>query len=100
MGTFEPQVSSFAVEYDASLSDLAILLYKLDEITSFPTLSKGAFIKTTFTTIQDSSLQNLMEFIAIDMAVVALVKLEVRGAKLEITGDNTRSLNLSTCREV
>jgi hypothetical protein len=90
--TFELRTSTFAVEYDASLNGLGIVLYKLDEDTSEPTLWKVAGITTSFQVIQDSSYQNAMEFIAVVMAIAILVKLGVRGATIEITGDNTSSL--------
>ena len=68
------------------------MLYKLDQVTGKPTLWKVASINTPFTVIQNSSYQNTMEFIAVVMAVALMVKLGVRNANVDITGDNTSSL--------
>jgi hypothetical protein len=90
--SFSVKESSYAIEYDASLTGLGIILYRRQEEQDSFALWKACSIPTQYAVGQDASYQNAMEFIAIVMAVSFLIQLGARNAVVSVRGDNKSSL--------
>ena len=83
----------FVVEYDASLTGLGIILYKLvdgDEV-----IWKVVSVVLPYRLEQDSSFQNTVEFIAVVLAMACLASLGISNASVRLRGDNVSSLRWS-----
>jgi len=90
--SFSKKESSYAIEYDASLTGLGILLYHRQQESDPFVLWKVGSISTHFAVGQDASYQNAMEFIAIVIAVSILIQLGARNSTVSVKGDNKSSL--------
>ena len=93
ISSFSPNSSSYVVEYDASLTGLGIILYKICDPLGPPLLWKVCSVDTPFKIDRDASYQNAMEFTAIVLALAMLAQLGVRQASINIRGDNISSLS-------
>ena len=92
ISSFDKKEAQYAIEYDASLKGLGILVYRRkDEFEPFA-LWKVSGISTSFAVGHDASYQNAMEFIAIVIATSMLIQLGARNATITVEGDNKSSL--------
>ena len=91
--SFRLRESEFLVEYDASLTGLGIVLYKLKN--NEEVIWKVVSATFPYVLEQDSSFQNTVEFIAIVLAMACLASLGVSNASVRLRGDNVSSLKWS-----
>ena len=92
ISTFAVKKPLYAIEYDASLNGLGILLYRKQHEGDSFVLWKASSVDTPFLLQQDASYQNAMEFIAIVIAMSILIQLGARNSTVSVRGDNKSSL--------
>lgn len=93
LDSFRSREAMFVIEYDASLTGLGIVLYKL--IEGVEVIWKVVSVEFPYSLEQDSSFQNTAEFIAVVLAMACLASLRVSNASVRLRGDNISSLRWS-----
>ena len=93
LDSFQWREAEFVIEYDASLTGLGIILYKLENGEEM--IWKVVSASFPYCLEQDSSFQNTVEFIAVVLAMACLASLGVSNASVRLRGDNVSSLKWS-----
>ena len=85
--------AEYLIEYDACLSGVGLILSALDSMDRRSLICAAKLSLLDFHFGEDSSYQNVSEFIAVVSGLAMLAGLGIHGAGIRIIGDNTSSLS-------
>ena len=93
LASFRPQVVTFIIEIDASLSGIGVLWYQRDIDRNEISLGATAVDISWLNFGTDSSFQNVAEYIGGLVGLIGLIKLGINNVAVEFRGDSLTALS-------